>query len=195
MEHDGYTLLSDEYENSHTPLKYQCPKGHEHHISWDNWNLGYRCPICSGKFKKSIENIDVAVGSEGYQLLNSCYSNNKQKLDLVCPNGHEYSVSWDNWNSKGSRCPKCSEWGVSSAQKEIYDFVKGLCGDALMSDRTFISPLEIDILIPSKKIAIEYCGLYWHSELQGKDRRYHTEKLDRCLKENFRIHLWPITLK
>ena len=32
---------------------------------------------------------------------------------------------------------------------------------------------ELDVYIPSKHIAIEYNGIYWHSELNGKNKNYH----------------------
>ncbi|WP_244278072.1 hypothetical protein [Gordonia westfalica] len=35
---------------------------------------------------------------------------------------------------------------------------------------------ELDIYIPSKNIAVEFNGLYWHSEDAGKDRHYHQRK-------------------
>lgn len=55
------------------------------------------------------------------------------------------------------------------------------CGvDVIRGDRTVIAPYELDIYIPSHNIAIEYCGLYWHSEQQGKDRHYHKRKTDMC---------------
>ena len=34
----------------------------------------------------------------------------------------------------------------------------------------------MDIYIPSKNIAIEYNGLYWHSEKLGKHKDYHLDK-------------------
>ena len=36
--------------------------------------------------------------------------------------------------------------------------------------------LELDIYIPSLKIAIEVDGIYWHSSLAGKKRLYHIDK-------------------
>ena len=54
-----------------------------------------------------------------------------------------------------------------------------------------IHPLELDIVIPSKKIAIEYNGLYWHSEQQGKDINYHLNKFNLCKDKGYRlIQIW-----
>lgn len=57
----------------------------------------------------------------------------------------------------------------------------------ILCDRKTISPLELDIYLPEKKIAIEYCGLYWHCELQGKDRNYHINKLNKCNEQNITL--------
>ena len=43
---EGYTLLTEEYENAHQKLDYICPEGHKHFIQWNNWQQGKRCPTC-----------------------------------------------------------------------------------------------------------------------------------------------------
>jgi len=40
--------------------------------------------------------------------------------------------------------------------------------------------MELDLFLPEKRVAVEYCGLYWHSESGGKYRHYHKRKLERC---------------
>jgi transposase len=50
-----------------------------------------------------------------------------------------------------------------------------------VATKTLISPYEIDIVNHTKKLAIEYCGLYWHCEgSSGKDKNYHKQKFDMC---------------
>jgi hypothetical protein len=44
---EGFKLLSEVYNNSFTKLKYLCPKGHIHHISWSDWSKGVRCAKCA----------------------------------------------------------------------------------------------------------------------------------------------------
>lgn len=47
FELENYILLSEEYINTSTPLKYRCPKGHEGKISLNNWKRGkQRCRKC-----------------------------------------------------------------------------------------------------------------------------------------------------
>lgn len=64
----------------------------------------------------------------------------------------------------------------SRGQLEIYNFVKSLTPDALLSDRSLITPQEVDIRIPSARLAVEYNGLYWHSTSNLPDKMYHEKK-------------------
>jgi hypothetical protein len=109
FEKEGYELLSKEYINAHTKLKYRCPKGHEHSILWNGWQQGYRCPYCAGQGKPTIEFIISEFAKENYKLLTKEYKNCEQKLEYICPNGHKHSISWDKWN-QGRRCRYCSKY-------------------------------------------------------------------------------------
>jgi hypothetical protein len=84
-------------------------------------------------------------------------------------------------------CPKCSTCypNASKAQLEIFDFVKATRDDAILSDRTLISPLEIDVLVPNL-LAVEYNGLWRHSErFLSKD--YATNKLRACQRAGIQL--------
>jgi hypothetical protein len=65
---------------------------------------------------------------------------------------------------------------TSVGEKQIVDFFQDHGVECQTSVRTIIPPKEIDLYIPEHNLAIEYNGLYWHSELNGKGRRYHLEK-------------------
>lgn len=61
----------------------------------------------------------------------------------------------------------------------------------IINDRTILHPKEIDIVIPSKKIGIELNGIYWHSELVGKNRNYHISKTVAANDNGYDlIHIW-----
>lgn len=76
----------------------------------------------------------------------------------------------------------------SQSEHELVEFVgKDLC---LTRDRTAISPYEIDIYVPSKKIGIEFNGSYWHSSIY-KDKNYHFNKSKIAEKNGIRlIHIY-----
>lgn len=59
------------------------------------------------------------------------------------------------------------------------------------NDRTVLDGLELDFVIPSKNIAIEINGIYWHSELMGKHKHYHVWKTQQCKQQGLQLlHLW-----
>jgi hypothetical protein len=57
----------------------------------------------------------------------------------------------------------------------------------LENTRNVIPPYELDIFIPEKNLAIEYCGLYWHSDIKGKSKDYHLNKYTMCMDKGVRL--------
>jgi hypothetical protein len=55
-------------------------------------------------------------------------------------------------------------------------FVRSLGVNVVSNDRSLISPLEIDVLVQSTRLAIEYNGLYWHSSARILDKDYHEKR-------------------
>lgn len=47
FEKEGYKILSAEYINANTHIKYKCSYDHVHSISWNRWSIGRRCPTCA----------------------------------------------------------------------------------------------------------------------------------------------------
>lgn len=192
FEKEGYTLITKEYKNAYQYLEYICPEGHYGKIRWVQWyvgdNHGNRCLECSGKKRHSIDFIKAEFGKENYTVINEEYINGKQKLNFICPNGHEHSIAWNNWQ-QGQRCYKCNTNGTSKGEQSLLDSVRAASSELyfIERDRHLISPYELDILSENKKLAIEYCGLYWHSELAGKDKKYHLNKLDMCTKKGYNL--------
>ena len=70
---------------------------------------------------------------------------------------------------------------------KIYDFLDSNNIVYIKNDRSIISPHELDIYIPSKQLAIEVDGNYWHSELCGKDKKYHIGKTDKCAELGIKL--------
>jgi len=121
---ENYILLTKEYKNAFQKLKFICPNGHKHSITWANFQRGQRCPYCINKnIKKTIEEIREAFESEGYTLLTKEYKNNSQKLKYICPQGHRHSISWHEWQ-QGTRCSYCAHIKIANKRKLDYEFVK-----------------------------------------------------------------------
>lgn len=78
----------------------------------------------------------------------------------------------------------------SKAEQEIKEFIGELGIKFIENSRAIISSGEVDIYIPSKNIAIEYNGCYWHSS-EFKSINYHKEKYEKCKDENISlIQVW-----
>ncbi len=82
---------------------------------------------------------------------------------------------------------RCSSY----AEVEIFNYINNMGIACYASDRTLLDGYEVDILIPDYKIAIEYDGLYWHSELNNKDKNYHLDKTKKCIEKGYTlIHIF-----
>ena len=78
----------------------------------------------------------------------------------------------------------------SKAEIDLFEFLHGNFPNDnwISNDRSIIFPLELDIVNESKKIAIEYCGIYWHSEgSSGKHKNYHKTKYDLCREKGYKL--------
>ena len=105
---------------------------------------------------------------------------------LECNNNFEGYLS----NGWVPRCPICYPFLKSKVEAEILDFLKSILPNEkiIHNDRTQITPLEIDIYIPSKQFAIEYDSFHWHSEFTGnKNKKYHINKTLNAKKMGIRL--------
>lgn len=100
------------------------------------------------------------------------------------------TVKWRIINT-GTCCHKCSGISTGSiAQLEINQFIKDLGFDTILNDKTILHPKHIDILIPSKNLAIEYNGLAYHNELR-KGKTYHNDKRNGAAAKGIQlIHIF-----
>ena len=104
--------------------------------------------------------------------------------------GTEFYQIW-NMIQQGFLCPTCypRNNGTSLQEKELVEFIKKLLPNEqiIENSRQIIPPKELDLYIPSMRIAFEYHGLYWHSEEYLHDYKYHLNKLKECEKQNIRL--------
>lgn len=107
FEYDRYILLEKDYTNAYVKMRYRCPNGHKHKISWNKWKNGRRCPYCCGHTPIDLAYVKNSFEKEGYTLLANEYVNNTQKLNFVCQNGHKHNITWHSWK-QGRRCGCCN---------------------------------------------------------------------------------------
>lgn len=77
----------------------------------------------------------------------------------------------------------------SSYEEEIDNWLKTLISDPIIrNNRKICTPYQLDFVIESKKLAIEFNGLYWHSEYsRNRNQYYHINKLQKCEQANYRL--------
>lgn len=139
-------LKSTEYINAHTKLDYVCPNGHEHSITWANFNQGYGCPVCAGVTKPKIEDIRKEFELRGCILKSTEYKNKDTKLNYICPNGHEHSIVWYSFK-RGAGCPYCA--GI--VKPDIKDIAKEFedKGCVLKSTKYVNNKTKLDYICPN----------------------------------------------
>ena len=177
--------------NDTRQMWWKCDKGHSFKRSCHQRSKSQGvCPVC-----------DCKIVVKGYNDFESCFpellkywcydlndclpsevsKNSSKVVNWVCPicnNVYEYRVD-DRTRSVG--CPLCSFKGyVSQEEKELFAIISSWGLNVQENVRLFEdSRHSVDIYIPDKNIAIEFNGLYWHSDkVVGKS--YHYDKYKRC---------------
>ena len=81
---------------------------------------------------------------------------------------------------------------TSKGETEIKEFIEGLGFEIYKGkNRKLLEGKEIDLIIPELKIAIEYNGLYFHTEDMGKTSTYHLNKTLACNQLGYKlIHIF-----
>jgi len=97
-------------------------------------------------------------------------------------------------NGNIPRCFICNPISKTQTETKILEFIKSILPNEtiISNDRKILSGKELDIFISSLNIAIEYDGLFWHSEIGGKKyKNYHLNKTTACKDKQIRlIHIF-----
>jgi hypothetical protein len=182
IEKKGYKVINTSYRNNKSPLMLECPKHGEFRTMWNSISSGHWCRKCGStangiKNRMPEEKLIELSNTLGYRFIKRLNLLPKsQKIVLECPIHGEFVKSINHLKSGGG-CGKCNT--KSFKEDEIVDFIKTLGVEVLSRDRSVLKRKELDIYIPSKKLAIEYNGLYWHSERYAKPLA-HYDKYKEC---------------
>jgi hypothetical protein len=106
------------------------------------------------------------------------------KIKVLCDCGNKHTTTMSNLIYGYTRSCGCKKQGsfVDSPARKIYNQIKELAPDAKFGywfKTEDGKRKEYDIYIPSKKLAIEYHGLYWHSEEQAEKRDFEKYQIAR----------------
>ena len=203
IENKNYKLLSskNEYKNSHSLIKIQCDNGHVYETKFYVFNSGHECPYCSNK-KLNFDIVNEYIIKRGYKLLSCEYNNNRELLQLQCPKGHIFNMSYNKFQY-GCRCTICSS---SNGEKEIAKVLDKL---NINYDKQYrfedcngdIKTLPFDFYIKEYNVCIEFDGIQHYEPVDFfggetsfiKTKVYDTIKNEYCNNKNInliRIPYW-----
>ena len=195
-----YDYSKSVYVNWKTPIKIICPKhGEFHQPSMKHITRKFGCPFCAGRKSNRelwLEKAKHLHGDE-YSYTNTTYHRNTDYVTITCKEHGDFEVLSANHVNPAvqSRCPKCT-YVLSKPQKFITDILDSIQVNYILNDRRKLSGMEIDVLIPAANLAIEIDGVYWHSELAGKDRYYHIEKTLALKRFGIQLlHFWDYEIQ
>jgi hypothetical protein len=142
-----------------------------------------------------LEKFDTLKDSKDYEIINRdklFYKNNKTSIrikHIEC--GNIFLANPGNFLNLNNRCPYCALKNKSGQEIEVLEFIKEIYSGTIEHNYKLNNEIELDIYLPDLKLAIEYNGLYWHSEKNGRDKTYHLNKTNKCKENNIRlIHIF-----
>lgn len=164
---------------SHSSIDFVCDKGHSFFITlyiMTRQRKGFKCPICSGQ--RVVKGINDLATTHPYIINEWDYEEN-DKCGLtpynvsagshedawwVCEDGHEWRARISSRALDGRGCPYCSNSNRTSIREQCvgYYLKKHLQTD--IYNNYSLDGIEYDIYIPALNVAIEYDGIYWHSD-------------------------------
>lgn len=113
-----------------------------------------------------------------------------RKVWWICSAGHEWEAKITGRTLKSSGCPDCSNL-ISKKEQEIADFLIASGIVIEQSNRTVLNGMELDIYVPSHNFAIEFNGIYWHTEVFGKGSEYHYNKWAKAKASGIQlVQIW-----
>lgn len=147
-----------------------CPAVSEslRHISrinkWKNDEHRFQTVLLPAFSKRAYERFGIEVISASPSL--------PRKFSF----SHDCGAKWEaECSDRTPRCPTC---GSSKEEQFIQNMIKSFGFSFQSRNRKLIHPLELDVVIPEKKLAIEINGCYWHEDGMSTPLAVKTRKCD-----------------
>ena len=147
--------------------------------------------VISARHARRLRRVEALL-SAGTTVLDIFPPKNDEanfRYSIRCKCGEDYTIPSETFKYRlrtfGGTCSDCLgiQRGQSLAEKEVAALLPGSKTNIL----GVIPPYELDIFSEEHNLAVEYCGIYWHSEKAGKDKHYHRRKLDLCRAQGIRL--------
>lgn len=208
VEKDGFSFISNIEEEYISPnewnLKWECDECGEAIVKSlsDIEVNGIRCFNCNPNqhSEETIEKIREALRLDkgeieerlqelGFSLINEDSNRlSKNIATLKCDDCEKtFKRRLSNQFQFNHDCPHCSPHGRSQKEEEVASWLEEEGFDIKRNVRGLLSgQMELDIYIPAHDTAVEYNGLYYHSE-QFKDKHYHLNKHKEAKQNNITL--------
>lgn len=187
-----YDYSKVDYINNRNKVTILCSK-HGSFEQEPRYHLtGSKCPKCVNeeKSKSMIKSFDDfeklanEVHNNKFSYKKTDYISMRVDTNIICPIHGEFKQTPHN-HVNGYGCFKCSKNGTSKKEKEVLEFLSNYV-ECDNTNREVLNNKELDVYIPSKRVAIEFNGLYWHNS-KFKDSNYHLDKLNDCEEKGIKL--------
>lgn len=209
--HPGrFTYGSTKYINMTTKVVVTCPSHGDFSISpiklvhesqgcpvCANSTRGHRIDVAAGaaksakskreSYKSKFEERARLVHGDLYDYSEHGYTSGRDKVSIICKKHGKFEQAVYH-HLDGQGCPRCGQ--KSAPEEEVASFLS-IFTTVERRNRTLIAPKEVDIYLPEHRIAVEFCGMYWHSHGDRDDERKnklrHAEKHRMCAEKGVRL--------
>lgn len=172
--HETQTLLKQKY-NYITPFELSEVKNK----CKNTFNRKYGCHPTQRRFSHKTQTL-----INDREWLFDQHINQQKTLSEICGALENYDQSSLSDIFKKFGIP-IFNMAISASERQLHNLINEY--ELIKTNiRNIIDPYELDIFIPSKQLAIEYCGVYWHNELH-KHANYHRMKYDLCKSKGIRL--------
>lgn len=182
-------LISTNIDSITQPLTFECAcsKQYIQPFSIFRTRTHHECPTCAYKRRvgfdenqiQNLNNKQKLIELHHTKLMNMAEIATKLGVSVqcVCDYFHRHGIQILNFpNSKG--------------ENDIAHFIRNILPPECSietNSKNIIPPYELDLYLPDNQVAIEYCGIYWHSEAANRGSTYHKSKHDKCKNLGIRL--------
>lgn len=172
-------------KNLRTQVWWRCSRGHSWMASPSlraNWKrspvVARPCPCCSGRKVAEDNHLGIThprvaeqwdEDKNGNLRPSMVVAKTVKKVWWRCLKGHSWRATVHSRTYSGHGCPKCHGNGTSHIEMRIFSEVKWLFPDA--ENRAKVCGVEVDVWVPSERLAIEVDGYHWHKDKPKQDNR------------------------
>lgn len=160
----------------------ECTIRHTYNSSVRHRLRGQGCPVRAGRTVLiGVNDLGTTHSALAAQLVDQTLMNTLTRgseifADWSCDQGHVWSAPVYA-RVAGNGCPDCSPIGSSAGEQALRDVVEALEPSAQHRAKIVTSTgrgVEVDVL--ADRLAVEFNGLFWHSEGGGRSRSSHADK-------------------